>query len=68
MEEPSVLDYLKAKLTPWRGPAPQIPPLEGEAEAFPERDVGRSLLGCRSRRPSEGRLAATATTVGPTLG
>jgi len=25
MEEPSVLDYLKAKLTPWRGPAPQIP-------------------------------------------
>lgn len=24
-EEPSVLDYLKAKLTPWRGPAPQIP-------------------------------------------
>jgi hypothetical protein len=28
MEEPSVLDYLKAKLTPWRGPAPQIPPIE----------------------------------------
>lgn len=25
MEEPSVLDYLKAKLTPWRGPAPKIP-------------------------------------------
>lgn len=25
MEEPSVLDYLKAKLTPWRGLAPQIP-------------------------------------------
>ncbi len=29
MEEPSVLDYIKAKLTPWRGPAPQIPPLPG---------------------------------------
>ena len=28
MEEPSILDYLKAKLTPWRGKAPQIPPLE----------------------------------------
>lgn len=27
MAEPSVLDYLKAKLTPWRGPAPEIPPL-----------------------------------------
>ena len=25
--EPSVLDYLKALLTPWRGPAPEIPPL-----------------------------------------
>ena len=25
MEEPSLLDYIKAKLTPWRGPAPQIP-------------------------------------------
>lgn len=28
MEEPSVLDYLKAKLTPWRAPAPQIPTAE----------------------------------------
>jgi len=28
MEEPSILDYLKAKLTPWRGKAPEIPPLE----------------------------------------
>ncbi len=25
MNEPSVLDFLKAKLTPWRGPAPAIP-------------------------------------------
>jgi hypothetical protein len=24
-EEPSVLDYVKARLTPWRGPAPHIP-------------------------------------------
>lgn len=31
MEEPSVLDYLKAKLTPWRGKAPEIPPLEAAA-------------------------------------
>ncbi|RPI84677.1 MAG: hypothetical protein EHM41_12760 [Chloroflexi bacterium] len=27
MNEPSVWDYLKALLTPWRGPAPVIPPL-----------------------------------------
>lgn len=26
MDEPSVWDYIKAKLTPWRGPAPSIPP------------------------------------------
>jgi hypothetical protein len=25
MDEPSVLDYVKAKLTPWRGPAPEVP-------------------------------------------
>jgi hypothetical protein len=25
MDEPSVLDYVKAKLTPWRGPAPKVP-------------------------------------------
>ncbi|MDX1438227.1 MAG: hypothetical protein R3335_15570, partial [Anaerolineales bacterium] len=29
MDEPTVLDYVKAILTPWRGPAPKIPPLEG---------------------------------------
>jgi hypothetical protein len=28
MEEPSVLDYLKAKLTPWRGKKIEIPPAE----------------------------------------
>ncbi len=42
MEEPSVLDYLKAKLTPWRGPAPKIPEIpqpgveqSGAAEMIP---------------------------------
>jgi hypothetical protein len=25
MDEPSVLDYVKAMLTPWRGPAPKVP-------------------------------------------
>ncbi len=27
MEEPSVLDYVKALLTPWKGPPPRIPPM-----------------------------------------
>ena len=33
MDEPSILDYLKAKLTPWRGPAPEIPVLEPDEQA-----------------------------------
>jgi hypothetical protein len=33
MDEPSVLDYLKAKLTPWRGPAPQVPPAAGSVDS-----------------------------------
>jgi hypothetical protein len=36
MDEPSVLDYLKAKLTPWRGPAPQVPPAQEPADLLPE--------------------------------
>jgi Dolichyl-phosphate-mannose-protein mannosyltransferase len=38
MEEPSVLDYLKAILTPWRGKAPRIPPLDTEKVAEPGPD------------------------------
>lgn len=32
-EEPSVLDYVKARLMPWRGPAPAIPKLEEPGQA-----------------------------------
>jgi 4-amino-4-deoxy-L-arabinose transferase-like glycosyltransferase len=38
MDEPTVWDYVKAKLTPWRGPAPTIP------SAFSE-DGPRETLG-----------------------
>lgn len=43
MKEPSVWDYLKALLTPWRGPAPVIPPLpeHHQTEEF-VRDRGAS--------------------------
>ena len=33
MEEPSVLDYLKSRLTPWRGKKIEIPDLDSEAPA-----------------------------------
>jgi hypothetical protein len=38
MDEPSVLDYLKAKLMPWRGPAPQVPPAPAPADQLTEEN------------------------------
>jgi hypothetical protein len=35
-EEPSVLDYIKALLTPWRGKPPQIQPEESHVRSSPE--------------------------------
>jgi hypothetical protein len=32
MEEPTVLDFVKAIITPWRGPPPKIPPLIPDGE------------------------------------
>ena len=59
MEEPSILDYLKAKLTPWRGKAPEIPPLEGgeppprAARKLPDqRRSSHSLRRIRLRHPA----------------
>jgi hypothetical protein len=46
LEEPSVLDYLKAKLTPWRGPAPEIP----AADAIPQ--------AAKAAAPAKGRAKA----------
>ena len=62
MEEPSVLDYLKAKLTPWRGPAPQIPSGEsaGELAGEPGAQPAISLEG--------GVVAQPATGLQPTAG
>jgi len=48
MEEPSVLDYLKAKLTPWRGPAPQIP----AAQPAEEPESSLVALPAVDRQPS----------------
>ncbi len=36
--EPSVLDYLKARLTPWKGAAPEIPPLPREDKPLFQAD------------------------------
>jgi hypothetical protein len=40
-QEPSVLDYIKAKLTPWRGPAPKIPTVEEIEEPSPPREMNQ---------------------------
>ncbi|RPI33156.1 MAG: hypothetical protein EHM70_06890 [Chloroflexota bacterium] len=43
MKEPSVLDYVKAKLTPWRGPAPCIPPLEPDGQPIRKPDMDLAI-------------------------
>lgn len=40
-QEPSVLDYIKAKLTPWRGPAPKIPTVEEIEEPSPPQEMNK---------------------------
>jgi len=43
MEEPSVLDYLKSRLTPWRGKKIVIPPAEAPIGPSTPAEVGVSL-------------------------
>ncbi len=51
MNEPSVWDYIKAKLTPWRGPAPSIPSLpeeeRGETAWLDQESLEASQTGQR---------------------
>lgn len=35
MKEPTILDFVKALLTPWRGKPPAIPPLEESQSTRP---------------------------------
>lgn len=55
--EPSVLDYLKAKLTPWRGEAPEIPPLPGvgaeTAPAKPKKPPTRAKAPKKAAKPKK---------------
>lgn len=53
--EPSVLDWLKAVLTPWRGAAPEIPPL-----LSPELDK-RQTIAAHSAPPAGATVAALPT-------
>lgn len=54
MEEPSVLDYIKSKLMPWKGIKVEIPP---EQESPAENEVGLEALPPTPERP----LAAEST-------
>jgi hypothetical protein len=51
MGEPSVLDYVKAKLMPWRGPAPEIPPLEGELDGVEAQPPSHRAERINTERP-----------------
>jgi hypothetical protein len=66
MEEPSILDYLKAKLTPWRGKAPEIPSLEdGRSNAEFAKPEPAKVLPVPERTaqaPTAAGVAVRATT------
>ncbi len=59
MEEPSVLDYLKARLMPWRGPLPRIPVPEqpdstlilAEGDSVPAPASGIVVAGAPALQP-----------------
>ena len=61
MEEPSILDYLKAKLTPWRGKAPEIPPLEGGEPATRRQKLPHQRRSSHSRRRIRLQQSGVAT-------
>ena len=42
--EPTVLDYVLAKLMPWRGPAPEIPDQEMGAQMYSREESASSQL------------------------
>ncbi len=52
MEEPSVLDYLKSKLTPWRGQKIEIPLAEGQGGDVSSEGV-RSPIAQEMAAPAE---------------
>lgn len=72
MEEPSLLDYLKAKLTPWRGKAPAIPPLETEKTAEPGTDLAGAIylpgVGTANTGPAEAFVITEAARAGIQVG
>lgn len=51
-KEPTVLDYVKARLMPWTGPAPQIPPTDKPVPVHPETEGDAE----REMTPSEGPI------------
>lgn len=63
MEEPSVLDYLKARLTPWRGPAPEIPADEPAQQEAPDEVLAEKPAS--PAQPGEIPIPSGAGSVAP---
>ncbi len=65
MEEPSVLDYLKAKLMPWHGPAPDIPKKgsDGEADGVIQAKLETAPTGVvQTKEEQEPQISAVSKT------
>lgn len=57
MEEPSVLDYLKAKLMPWRGPAPEILALTVEKSKSKAKVKAKGVKAKAASKPKAEAIA-----------
>jgi hypothetical protein len=57
--EPSVWDYIKAKLTPWKGPAPSLPPAEAPGEEMLLGETPAAEAPPEGVRPKPVELAGT---------
>ncbi len=63
MDEPSVLDYVKARLMPWRGPAPEIPaPAADEAPAVEAEDQDSTLQPMTVRPAADPAMGSAVST------
>lgn len=60
-EEPTVLDYVKARLTPWRGPAPTLPAVPPTVEDRGDKPLAPALEECTPVDPHSRPVTAAAT-------
>ncbi|MBN1230964.1 MAG: glycosyltransferase family 39 protein [Anaerolineales bacterium] len=62
---PSVWDYFIAKLTPWRGPVPEIPTIDSIQYVVPEKALATNLSQTTNEERTENELYTGASSSAP---